>query len=116
MAHPVTWFEIDVVDAPKAVAFYRAMFEWEIATDGDYSHVRPVEGGIGGGIYQLQPGQHPMTSFYVAVENLQAALDKAVSLGGKVAMPPKSIGENGSIAFIHDPEGNWIGLTSDEQM
>ena len=116
MAHPVTWFEIDVHDAPKAVAFYRAMFDWEIATDGMYSVVKPVEGGVGGGIVQLQPGQHPMTSFYVAVENLQAALDKAASLGGTTAYPPTSIGEHGSIAFMHDPEGNWIGLISEEQM
>ena len=46
----------------------------------------------------------------MAVANLEATIEKAVSLGAKVCAGPMSIGEAGRIAIIQDPQGAGIGL------
>jgi predicted enzyme related to lactoylglutathione lyase len=47
---------------------------------------------------------------YVVVDDVDAALAKAVKLGAKTLTPVMSIGEVGRIAVIHDPQGATIGL------
>jgi len=46
----------------------------------------------------------------VGVDDLQAALDKAESLGGKTVAPPMEIPGVVSLAFFSGPEVNVIGL------
>ena len=69
-------------------------------------------GGIGGGVFQHtedMPPNHP--SIAVLVNDLQAYLDKAVSLGGSALMPPTELpGGFGSIAIFNDIAGNRIAL------
>lgn len=43
------------------------------------------------------------------VEDLKAYLEKAVTLGGKMLVPPIKI-PTGTFAWFSDPEGNTIGL------
>ena len=64
--------------------------------------------GIGGGI--AGDGHFPNVTIYVGVDDLQAALDKAESLGGKTVAAPMVIPGVVSLAFFSDPEGNVIGL------
>jgi predicted enzyme related to lactoylglutathione lyase len=47
---------------------------------------------------------------YVAVPDLQAALDKAVELGGQIATQPMDVPDGPTIAHLLDPNGNFIGL------
>jgi uncharacterized protein len=49
--------------------------------------------------------------FYVGVPDVEAALEKAETLGGKRLMGPES-GPGGGLVVGHfsDPEGNLIGL------
>jgi len=47
--------------------------------------------------------------FYVNVEDVQAALDRAVELGGKTLVGPITI-PAGTFAWFADPDGNTIGL------
>jgi predicted enzyme related to lactoylglutathione lyase len=49
-------------------------------------------------------------TIYVLVDDLQASLDKAQSLGGKTVVPPTPIPNVGSFALFTDPEGHVIGL------
>jgi predicted enzyme related to lactoylglutathione lyase len=49
-------------------------------------------------------------TFYVMVEDLQAHLDKAVSLGGTALVPPTAISGGGHFAMFADLEGNRIGI------
>jgi predicted enzyme related to lactoylglutathione lyase len=46
---------------------------------------------------------------YVQVDDLNAYLAKAVSLGGKALVQPVDIG-TGIFAWFSDPDGNIIGL------
>lgn len=113
MANPVVHWEVSGRDQKKLQEFYGALFDWKIdvqeAMDG-YGLVKGEEGGIGGGISGTQPGASPRVTFFVQVDDLQASLDKAESLGGKALMPPTEIPGVGSFAMFQDLEENAIGL------
>ena len=56
----------------------------------------------------MPPNYHIL---YVTVDDLQACLDKAASLGGQTRVPPFEMpGGVGQIAVFRDPDGNTIGL------
>jgi predicted enzyme related to lactoylglutathione lyase len=44
------------------------------------------------------------------VPDLQAALDKAGQLGGKIVSGPMEVPEGPTLAYFTDPAGNNIGL------
>ena len=46
------------------------------------------------------------------VDDLQAFLDKAESLGGKTIMPPTVIPDTVTLAMFTDPEGNIMGMVT----
>lgn len=116
MPHPITWWEIGVKDAGKAKEFYGKLFEWKIEEMGamkGYHSVDTGGEGINGGIFQTPSDVPNYVSIYVEVDNLQAYLDRAQKLGGKLIVPPTEIpGGSGSFAMFMDPEGNPIGLFS----
>ncbi len=111
MANPVAWFEVDGPDAPALQGFYAKLFDWKVDANNsmNYGMVEPADGGIGGGVASSQDGSAQVT-FYVAVPDLQAALDKASRLGGHTVQPPMDVPDGPSIAFFSDPAGNRIGL------
>ena len=55
-----------------------------------------------------------MVTFYVQVEDPQAALDKAESLGGKTVLPVMTIPDTVTLALFADPEGHVVGLVARE--
>jgi len=110
----VCHWEIMGKDGKKTREFYAKLFDWDIKLWGnmDYGMVEGAgQGTIGGGVGGVQPGQKPITVFYVMVDDLQAYLDRAGKLGGKTLMPPTKISDEiGSFAMFADPDGNMIGL------
>ncbi len=113
MAHPVVHFEIAGKDGKRLQEFYRALFDWKIEVDPALSYGMVEtggEGGINGGIFAAQGEMPPYLTVYVQVDDLQACLEKAVSLGGKTVVGPTPIPNVGSFAMFHDPEGNLVGL------
>jgi uncharacterized protein len=111
MPNPVTHFEIIGKDANKTQEYYRNLFGWPVDANNpqEYGMVQPQDGkGTGGGI-GAEPGGQPRVTFYVEVDNPQAYLDKAVSLGGKVVVPVTAL-EDVTFAMFADPDGNVIGL------
>ena len=112
MAHPVVHFEIAGKDGTKLQEFYRELFDWKVEVDPamNYGMVDTGGEGINGGIFQAPPEAPPYLTFYIQVDDLQAYLDKAVSLGGSVMVPPTPIPNIGAFAMFHDPEGNLVGL------
>lgn len=119
MANPVAYFEIGGKDAEGLRKFYRDLFDWNINAIGEasaagspYWFIQGEEGGVPGGIIKTDENMPPnYVMFYVQADDLQAALDKAESLGGKAVVPPTDIpGGMGQIAVFMDPENNVIGL------
>ena len=105
----VVHFEIPGKDQKLLEAFYKGVFDWEITPMMEgYSLVKPGS-GIGGGIGTMGEARAHIT-FYVAVEDVNAALALIESKGGKKAFGPHPIPDGGIIAGFLDPEGNLIGL------
>ena len=119
MGNPVVHFEISGPDGPALQQYYRDLFGWDVQGQGpemgNYGVVMWMEGGIGGGIMESTDDM-PVSnyvSFYIQVDDLQAALDKISDLGGATVMPPMEIApEVGSMAMFADPAHNAIGLYS----
>jgi predicted enzyme related to lactoylglutathione lyase len=74
---------------------------------------RPTDSGaINGGMLQRQgPISAPVIT--IGVEDLDAAMGRIEELGGKVAIGRQPVGDMGFSAYVHDTEGNLIGLWED---
>ena len=77
-----------------------------------YGMLSQPDKGIGGGVGQAQDGNGHVT-FYVEVDDPQAALDKIESLGGKTVMPVTEM-EMVTFALFTDPEGHLVGIVKGE--
>lgn len=110
MGRPVTHFEIGCRDSAKTSDFYAKLFDWQMTSMGPATMIN-TGGGIGGHITSLGHEPHNYVTVYVEVDDLQGYLDKAGALGGKTLVPPVKLpGDQGSFAWMSDPEGNLIGL------
>ncbi|MGH2975289.1 MAG: VOC family protein [Solirubrobacterales bacterium] len=111
MGNPTMWFEVAGKDHQALKDFYSQLFEWQL-TDMDgmpYATIDTGGEGIPGGIGAAPPGNSGHVTFYVRVDDLEAALARAEELGGKRTMGPMDI-PSGQIALFADPEGHQIGL------
>lgn len=112
MAQPVVHFEIYGKDEKKLQQFYSELFGWKIHASNpmNYGLVDTGTGrGINGGIAHAEPGM-PSVTIYIEVDDLQAYLDKAASMGSKVLVPVTEIPGMVTYALFSDPEGNAVGL------
>jgi predicted enzyme related to lactoylglutathione lyase len=110
MAHPVVFFEIGCTDQAKTEQFFGELFGWHMQRNGIASTIDTgSQQGVPGQIVSLGHEPKHYTMFYVEVDDVKAALDKAVSLGGKTVVPPIKI-PTGTFAWFSDPDGNTIGL------
>ena len=109
MNNPVVHFEIGCRDKARTDEFYSKLFDWKLEPMGPATMISTGEAGIGGHISSLGHEPYHYTTFYVQVDDLQAALDKAQELGGKTLVPPVVI-PTGSFAWFADLDGNTVGL------
>jgi len=111
MANPVGWFELLGPDGTALQRFYAEAFGWQIDANNpmSYGMVAAEEGSIGGGVAGSPDGKAYAT-FYIAVPDLQAALDTVGKLGGSTLTAPMDVPGGPSIAFFSDPAGNRVGL------
>jgi uncharacterized protein len=111
MGNPTMWFEVAARDRESLKGFYSSLFDWKL-TDMDsmpYTTIDTGGEGIPGGFGSAPEGYDGHVTFYVQVDDVEAGLVKAESLGGKRVMDPIDI-PSGKIALFTDPEGNAIGL------
>ncbi|MEZ7125271.1 VOC family protein [Nonomuraea sp. AD125B] len=109
----IGWFDISTPDAPRARRFYQELFGWTVnAIDETYALVGGDGDRPAGGIGQAGPGS-PYTGVvvYIAVDDVEAALERAESLGGSRVMEPAPT-PMGRIAVFADLDGNRVGLVS----
>jgi predicted enzyme related to lactoylglutathione lyase len=109
MANKVVWFEVLGKDGNKLRGYYGELFGWSFkdASNMDYGMTDPGATGIGGGIGTAGPAS--WSTFYVGVEDVAQALDKAKKLGGRELMPVTKLPDV-TFAVFADPEGHPVGL------
>lgn len=113
MKNHICHFEIGCRDRQRTSDFYARMFDWKMKPDVNATYIR-TEGDVGGHITSLGHEPHQYTIFYVMVDDVAAAMDKAESLGGKKLVGPVEI-PSGTFAWMADPEGNTIGLYTERK-
>jgi predicted enzyme related to lactoylglutathione lyase len=122
MGRPVVHFEVMGKDADALRSFYADLFEWKIDASnpmnygmvdaGDNAPGAAGTQGIAGGIGQMPEGHDGYATFYVDVDDVEAALQKAESLGGTRVMGPDNVMEGLTIGLFTDPEGHLVGLAA----
>jgi uncharacterized protein len=124
MGQAVVHFEVVGKDGEKLQKYYTDLFGWEINADNpmkygmvDAKTNKTSDGntGIGGGVGQGPDGYEGHVTFYVAVPDVEEALQKAESLGGTRIMGPEDIMGMVVLGQFKDPEGNMVGVVNDDQ-
>ena len=110
MAHGVVHWEIGGKDLAAMSRFYHDLFGWEPKGFDENYRLVPTGDGIGGGLMKTSEDMPPYVTVYVAVDDLEQTLSRAVSLGGKEIVPPQDVPGVGAFALFQDPEGHAIGL------
>ena len=112
----LVWSEIPATDLDAAIAFYKAVFDWEIElqTDGPnpIGMIKTADAqGAAGHIYPGTPaadGQGP-TLHYLVPDTIEATVDRLVTAGGTKLSDPIPF-PGGRFLYAQDLDGNSLGL------
>jgi predicted enzyme related to lactoylglutathione lyase len=123
MARPVVHFEVIGRNPEQLRRYYGDLFGWtfdtpspvakEVSDAGCYGFIdlitsddgTGIRGGVGGG-----EGYDSHAMFYVGVQDVEAALQLAESLGGTRVMGPATSPNGLVVGHFKDPEGTLIGV------
>ncbi|MDB5821673.1 MAG: Glyoxalase/bleomycin resistance protein/dioxygenase [Herminiimonas sp.] len=114
MANPFVHVELHTTDLDSAKAFYQGLFDWKLQDiampHGTYSLIN-VGGGTGGGMMkQMMPGVPSSWLSYVLVDDINAATEKAKTLGATIVQDVVEVAGMGWLSVIVDPTGAPLGL------
>jgi predicted enzyme related to lactoylglutathione lyase len=123
------WVDLSAGDMEKQSAFYEALLGWSHTdmpfAEGMIYRMFKADGHTVAGMSQLSPdmmakGQPSAWNTYVAVDDVDASVAKAMALGGEVVMPAMDVPGSGRLAGIKDPTGAyiffWKPVSPDESM
>ena len=105
--HTLCWNELMTPDVEASRAFYKGLFGWNLKPSSEYTEIYVGERPAGG-MMQMPPdmqGVPPSWTPYFAVEDCDATVAKAKSLGGQTYVPPTDIPSVGRFAVLADPQG-----------
>lgn len=123
--NPVVHFEMAYEDRERAAKFYKDTFGWNMQMMGEemgnylVAHTDETDAQgmlkktnrINGGFYKKQPDLKFNTpSVVLAVEDINAAMDKIKANGGKILVEPTDIPTIGKYASFEDTEGNRASI------
>ena len=108
------YWEIPSTDIEKSAKFYSELFGWKMEKSGDKYYMFSVEGGLSGGIQQVEEPPGHGIAVYVQVEDVPATLKRVEELGGTILHSKTEIGgDRGFWADFKDPGGcRSVGLWS----
>jgi predicted enzyme related to lactoylglutathione lyase len=114
MPHPVIHAEIRSADPDATRAFYADLFGWTVASEGAVAGYTFIDTGVEGGTYvAISPRQaaEDEVLFFVGVPDVDAALAKAVSLGGSIVQPTQHV-PGTSFGVFADAQGHKVGVAA----
>lgn len=118
-----SWSELMTPSPSGSIEFYGSLFGWKLETmdmqGGKYTVAKIGDTPVAGMMDSAACGEGapPMPtawSCYVTVDNVDEALAKCTSLGGKVMMPAMDVPTVGRMACIQDPQGATISIITYE--
>lgn len=111
-----SWMELHSGDADKAQAFYKSLLGWgteDMDMPGMTYSVITNEGDKIGG-FPSMAADTPRWLPYVTVDDVDACVGKARSLGADIASEPMTLPGVGRMATIVDPVGGVIAMITYE--
>ena len=117
----VWWSQLVSGDVEASVAYYSKLMGWSVdrmPMDGGFTYYLFKNGddfmaGAMGKMPEMgDVPDHWMT--YLAVSDVDAAVEATVAAGGKVLNPPFDMPGTGRIAMVADPTGAAVGLMTPE--
>jgi predicted enzyme related to lactoylglutathione lyase len=107
----ICYLEIPAVDVPLSIAFYQAVFGWQIRRRGDGSTA--FDDGVGEvsgtWITGRPPSSQPGLLLYIMVDSVAATLEAVIAHGGDIVQPVGADAPEITARF-RDPGGNVLGL------
>lgn len=122
------WLDLMTHDVEGAKTFYRDLFGWEFADQGeDFGHYHLITSGDGlvGGLMSsylgpdgptTEPTGPTVWTVYLETADLAAALARVPETGGRVVFSPMDIPGQGRQAMIVDAAGAHVGLWEPQGM
>jgi predicted enzyme related to lactoylglutathione lyase len=113
------WVDLQTTDQSAGKQFYSSLFGWgyddqQAPGDGGVYSMATLNGETVAAIAPMPPGapegMPPVWNTYIAVDDVDAAVDNVGPMGGQVLMPATDIGDAGRMAFVADPTGAIVGL------
>lgn len=119
----VVHFEIHAENPERAIAFYRELFDWRFDRWGEQDYWLVTTGpdaqpGINGGLLPRRgaiDGQAVIA--YVCTVDVPAVdefVERALALGGQLALAKMPIPGVGWLAYVKDTEGNLFGMMQND--
>src|SRR6202161_2271252 len=91
------WVDVTVADVPKAAAFYRALFGWDIESGGEETGgycVCHKNGRVVAGLsreFGAPDGALPSWTTYLAVDDADAVAARIKAAGGQLLVEPMDV-------------------------
>ena len=121
IAQRPVWVDLSTAEADRSRNFYSKLFGWQIDVNPD-----PQYGGYGratskgldaAGITPTQSKDQPTAwNFYIGTDDVEATATEVEKAGGKIAMAPMDVGDQGRMAVFQDPAGAYISVWQPTQM
>lgn len=116
------WVELATSDQDDAKRFYGGLFGWSVVDQpmgpGEFYTMFQLGGRNAAAAYKMgdrEAGVPPHWNLYVCVVDADAAMTKAVALGGQAPMGAFDVGADGRMAVIFDPTGAALCLWQPKQ-
>jgi predicted enzyme related to lactoylglutathione lyase len=113
VTNAVMQWQIVAKDPEMVTRFYSGLFNWKVNKDNalGYREVKSGNGrGIDGGVWPSPPDGHNIVQLFVEVDDVDAILAKALSLGAKVIVPKSALPDGDTLAILLDPAGISFGV------
>lgn len=116
-----SWNELVTTDQTTALPYYSALLGWTskeampMGEMGDYTFLDCGETRIGAMMDRASPDQPLKWTFYFAIPDVDAAVDKVKAGGGTVIMGPMDVPGGQRIILAIDPQGASVGFVSGER-
>ncbi len=128
--NPVVHFEMPYDNSKRLAKFYADAFDWQMnvlgeemgsyvlatTTETDEKQMVKTPGTINGGFFPKGPDAPTIPSVVISVDNIQQAMKKVASSGGKVLGEPIEIPGIGLYVSFTDTEGNRVSLLQPAKM
>lgn len=113
MPSPLVYFQIATPDTEAARAFYSALFDWQWGEAGRNQSIDaqgPADFDPKGSMLQLAEGAAPFVTPWFRVDDLEATLAKAETLGAQVIIPIRQGATGTHTCLVRAPDGQTIGI------